>query len=151
MTIDGLVPASIKEAISFWKIENAAPAHWAFSQIAVKDRRVEVDALRESIGDHPEDPEGQHSLWIRLLNQNRDDPAILASEKPYLLMRNLSVLALGILVAYPVMLLLLTSDGWLTTGYCSLLIIQFLAVSKSAQGFGERFVGTVLHKAIGPV
>ena len=148
MILDGVVPARLKEVIAFWKVTNAAPAHRAFSRFAIEDHRVDVEALENAIGPFPDVPSEQHSLWIRLLNKKRDDPAVLASEKPYLLMRNLSVLALAILIAYPLMFIMTVADWWLFFGYSSLLTIQFVVVSLSAQGYGNRFVGTVLHKAI---
>ena len=80
----------VKQALVFWRIEDALPGCRAFSEHALKDPRIDLIALKRAVGgEFPTHPGEQNKAWYRLYQQVQDSPSIEDAHKEYLLFRDI--------------------------------------------------------------
>ncbi len=96
--ISGAVPRPFKEAIIFWRIKDRLPGYRAFSKYAHSDYRIDGAKLIDSINGIPESPREENALWYQMYNRFETDDRVRASNKLYLLYRDLGALSVLTLV-----------------------------------------------------
>jgi hypothetical protein len=79
--VNGLLTPEIKATLVFWKVKNALPGCRAFSVLAKKDNRIDMDRLSQLYNPLPTLPQHQNKLWYKIYKLNRSDQAIQSSHR----------------------------------------------------------------------
>ena len=142
--LDGILPASVKDTIVFWKTSNPLPGTRAFSELMEKDARIDVSVLRSRYGELPREPRDQNILWYRIYKALEDRPSVLNTHHDFLLARDLTILSAIFAALLPAPFLFVSGNVSLYGGYFLALATQYLILRIVGVVNGERFVTTVL-------
>lgn len=146
IVLSGIMPNSVKEVLVFWKVKNRLPGCKAFSHFATEDPRVNIELLKNKVGEFPKEPKEQNRVWYSLYQQYRDDEVVWGSHRDFLLTRDLTSLSFLFLLVLGTTLLLFGNSKYAFV-YLGYLIVQYLSLSFAARNYGNRFVCNVLAKA----
>lgn len=147
IVLNGLVPPQIKAILVFWKIKYPLPGCRAFSELAARDFRINIDRLQEQLGSTPTEPEQQNRAWYRLYKQHENAPSVITAHRVYLLTRDLASLSMLFLIAFP-QALYFSGGPWTSSLlYFGSLLVQYTLISLSARNYGCRFTENVLAVA----
>jgi len=142
--ITSLVPSEVKAKLVFWRFRHPLPGHRAFSRYALRDARIDLQALRRNVGAFPERPGEENALWYRLYKKVEEDVTVTLSHGHYLLFRDLAVLSLMLTAAGPAVVWVSGGAGpaiWFVFG---LFVVQYLLAAVAARNQGVRLVSNVL-------
>ena len=140
----GLLPASWKAALVFWRLKDPLPGCRAFSVLATADPRIDQAALVAQIPSKLDSPKEENALWYRWYKDVDDEPTVQEAHRQFLLARDLTAIAFLFFVFGPFGLL---STGTPTSGiilYAVITCLEFLSFSVVARNHGNRFVCNVL-------
>lgn len=99
----------LKAILIFWRVSNPELSSRAFSTLAPRDPRIDMERLKKAVGSKwPEHPNDQAAAWYRLYKLQGDAPAISSTHREYLLCRDLTWLTA--VVALPCLTMLLISS-----------------------------------------
>jgi len=146
--LEGIIHSDYKAMLVFWRFRNPLPGCRAFSLIAKKDPRIDINKLATLFpGGFPEKPKEQNSVWYKLYRQYSEKPIVYGSHKSFLLTRDLAALTL-ILIPF----CLIAHLFWQTSlpsilYHLLLLFVLTILISVAAQHYGKRFVANVLVEA----
>lgn len=147
--LNGLVGSNFKAKLVFWRWNNPLPGSRAFSELAKKDPRIDLNRIIRVEGkDLLKDSEKQNSIWFNhYYKPIKNDPSVMSNHRDYLFTRDYASLSLIFLVPMS-SLGYIYSESWNTTScYAVLLLLQYLVVRWAAARYGERLVTTVLANA----
>jgi len=144
---NGLLSGNTKAILVFWRFPHPLPGHRAFTQLGLKDPRIDMMALEARVGSLPSAPEEQNFAWYKLYRHYRDDPAVDESHRRYLLTRDLAVLTLLFLLALPGALYLTGAEAKLITEYSLALFSIYILTSLASQRYAIALVTNVLAVA----
>lgn len=85
-----------KESIVFFRLSDRLPGHRAFTVHAYNDPRVSCESLRGKVGEFPEDPGEQNSIWYSLYKKVKEDTSVKDANKSYLFFRDGACLVISI-------------------------------------------------------
>lgn len=142
--LNGLLNRDYKARVVFWRWHNPLPSREAFSRHAITEQRADLEALENSLGSLPSDAAGESTLWYKIYNDHRDDPAVRQAHRDYLLMRDwcgLSFLGLVVLGGAGLFIIEPRATAWV---YSALLLAQYLLTMISARNYGVSLVRNVL-------
>lgn len=144
LILNGLLPNAIKEFLVFWKVKNRLPGYRAFSKFASSDYRININNLRNVVGNFQDLPSEQNRVWYKLYSGIRDNGIIRGSHRDFLLTRDLC--AISFLFAASIIPIELYSLKNINTKtiYTLFLLVQYMIISISARNYGNRFVCNVL-------
>jgi hypothetical protein len=145
LLIARLLPTSIKECLVFWRWKERLPGYRAFTDVAPRDARISLDALRNKYGDFPTRGNDQNALWYRIYKTHESAPGVEDAHKHYLLYRDLNAVNLllaaifvPLCVAFGVLTL---QSGLIAFG---LLVAISFFFSLNARASGMRLVQNAL-------
>jgi hypothetical protein len=142
--VNGLLSPQAKARLVFWRWTHPLPGCRAFSVHAKSDARVNMAALRASLGTIPKPEAEQNATWYRLYRSIESDAAVSNAQREYLFTRDYAALA-ALMIAPLGVAAYLQADSYRTAlGYLLILVAQYLVVRSAAANYGERFVTTVL-------
>jgi hypothetical protein len=142
---NGMLSATTKARLVFFRWRHALPAHRAFSQHSFDDPRIDQVKLKKVCGNKiPSEPGEQNALWYRLYKTIEDHPAVTQVHKDFLLMRDYTALAAIFIVLYGATSSIFAKSWIASLIYWAGLIVQFAAARRAAAVYGTRFVTTVL-------
>ena len=75
---------------------NALPGHRAFSRLVKKDSRIDEEKPKLKLGELPEEPKSQNSLWYSLYKKCSDAITVSEAHKTFLLARDLATVSFGV-------------------------------------------------------
>ena len=144
LLLTSLVSADAKAVLVYWRLADTLPGHRAFSIYAVKDPRIDLDALRKNVGAFPDAAKDQNTMWFKLYKKVDSDVTVAQAHRHYLLFRDLATLSL--LLAPISAILLHTVGASLTSSSIAVLVLigQYIATAVAARHNGVRFVTNVL-------
>jgi len=142
--INRLGGSEFKARIVLWRFRNPLPGSRAFSEIASRDSRVDLNRLRGAVGAFPTDGAEQNRKWYALSLKHGDKPAVRSGHKDYLQFRDMAWLSLVILLVGPAILFLGPTSDLLAAPYALACVLLYLGARTAAVTAGERFVGSVL-------
>ncbi len=144
LLLTSLLSSDAKAILVFWRFTETLPGHRAFSVYAVKDSRIDQDALRENVGAFPDAAKDQNTMWYKLYKKVDGDVTVAQAHRHYLLFRDLA--ALSLLLAPISVILFYVFDASLVSSGIALafLIGQYTATAMAARHNGVRFVTNVL-------
>lgn len=149
IVLEGLISSDIKAVLVFWRIKNPLPGTRAFSDIAVKDPRIDMNAVRRLFpGKLPEDPKEQNTAWFSLYKKYGSMGNILEVHKAFLLTRDLASLTVVLVPVSLIGYILLHFGLSLILVHLSVLLGLYLVTAISSRNYGNRFVANVLVEAV---
>jgi len=134
----------LKAQLVFWRYRHPYPGSRAFSELAGRDPRVDLDRLRDAVGgDLPKDPQKQNREWYRLYQQHADNPSVRSGHKEFLLFRDMAWLSvlLAVVGTVAVWIVARSQASWWYGVAC---IALYLGARTGAAIAGRRFVCSVL-------
>ncbi|MEZ0183135.1 hypothetical protein AB9T89_12890 [Flavobacterium oncorhynchi] len=141
--INGLLSPDLKVIIVFWKLKNVLPGCRAFSELAQKDFRVDVNKLIISHGQLPTAAKTQNELWYKLYKLNKDDLVIQISHGKFLLGRDLTSMSFLFLI-FVGLPFLIVGKFPINFIYFLVLVFLYLILMIVTRNHGNRFVTNVL-------
>ena len=148
IVLEGLIHSDRKAILVFWRIKNPLPGSRAFSVIAHKDPRIDLNKLREIIPDgFPESPRDQNTKWYKLYREYSERPTVYDAHKSFLLTRDLVALTI-VLIPFSLVAHLFWGTKFAAITYHIVLLLAMAIISSlSSKHHGERFVANVLVEA----
>jgi hypothetical protein len=139
-----LVPAQLKANLVFWRKKNALPGCRAFSELAYKDQRIDISALRRKVGDFPSDPQDQNTLWYRLFKKHESQILVQEAHQRFLFFRDIASISL-LLLSVLVLIVAFAKSFSINHVYgLTVVLTQYLLFMVAARNTGNRFVQSVL-------
>jgi hypothetical protein len=143
LVLSGVVSSKVKEYLVFWKLKNALPGHGAFTKLAPNDPRIDMNELRNKLGDLPRAAKGQNTTWFKIYKMHESSPTVQHAHRLFLLARDLAVIAL--LFAFLGSVGLLAGGiGWRALLYLITMLIHYAILAIVAQNHAKRMVCNVL-------
>jgi hypothetical protein len=139
------LPRTWKEALVFWRVgATRLPSSRAFSDLAGKDSRIDVDHLRDRLGKFPKEPAKQTVLWYGVYRKHCAEAPVEDANGAYLRYREMTAL-LPLLILVTLVFTLWRGIPW-TKSIISyaLFIIEYLIVVQAARNAAESLVTNVL-------
>ena len=140
----GLLSDINKARLVFWKWRHPLPGTHVFSELISTDSRIDLPALKKSIGKFPRAPQEQNTLWYKLYKKHKMARSVWESHKVYLLTRDMSVVAALAALLFSVGVATAGVDLRTTLIYFALLTAQYVLIAKAAHNYGNRFVLNVV-------
>lgn len=148
IVLEGLLNNKIKEVLIFWRLRNPLPGSRAFTVIAKKDPRINIERLQNLLNDNlPKNPYEQNSEWFQLYKKFGNELIVYESHKSYLLTRDMASLTT---ILIPIILIAHTifKTPAKNVFYHILLLLGFLLMFiLSSRNYAYRFVANVLVEA----
>lgn len=139
-----LLSSDAKALLVFWRFRETLPGHRAFSVHAVKDSRIDIEALRKNVGEFPEDAKEQNTTWYRLYIKVGNEVTVAQAHRHYLLFRDLAALSLLLAPAASMVLYYLDVRRAVVLGAFVVFLVQYAATAIAARNNGIRLVTNVL-------
>ena len=140
----GLLPASWKAVLVFWRVRNPLPGCRAFSHFVKSDPRINASQLESSLGGFPENPTEQNSRWYQLYKAVQDEITVHKAHKEFLLNRDLAGIAVLFLCFGTLALIPSGAKAANILIYAAVTTVEFIAFSITARNHGNRFVCNVM-------
>jgi hypothetical protein len=151
--INGLLSPEAKARIVFMRWKNALPGHRAFTDLAPRDSRIDLDRLKKACGAKlPVDPADQNRTWYGLYKSVEKRPSVEQVQRDFLLTRDYSAFTVFSLLVFGTVALFAVQNSVVSLVYFVGLVAQFFLVRQAAANYGNRFVTTVMaEKAVAAV
>lgn len=147
LVLNNLIPSSWKAVIVFWRCKHPLPGCRAFSDLAKKDPRIDLSAIKCSHqGAFPRSPEKQNALWYQIYLKHADNPAVADSHRVFLLTRDLAVLSLLMLLGLGTAGAIFSQNKNTALIYVATLAGFNVVTTVAARNCGNRFVLNVLAR-----
>lgn len=144
LVLTGIVPSQQKEKLVFWRLNHALPGCRAFTELAPKDPRIDLERIREQYGQLPTEPEDQNNLWYSIYKQHRGKPTVEASHRERLFTRDLTSVSFIFILLLPISIFYVGDTLSVKIGYTGYMCLQYIALRIVARNYGRRFVCNVL-------
>lgn len=138
------VPKSWKECMIFWRIHDCLPSSRAFSEIALRDPRINFGRLVAKHGELPSAASRQTALWYSMYRKNAGEASVEDAHAAYLRYREMTALAASVMICF------LTASAWvhpsartLSIGIAAILA-EYLLLLFAARHAASHFVANVL-------
>lgn len=140
----GILPASWKAMLVFWRFRNALPGSRAFSVLSERDPRIDIEQMRTQLGTFPTSPIEENAVWYRWYKAVQDRLIVEEAHKQFLLNRDLTGISFLFLV-FGTLGILLSGTSALSIGiYIAIATVQFVVFAIIARNHGNRFVCNVI-------
>jgi hypothetical protein len=140
----GLLPASWKATLVFWRIKNALPGSRAFTELAKRDPRIDASRLRTKLGKAPTTPRDENAVWYRWYKAVQDHVTVQEAHKQFLLNRDLTGISFLFLVFGTLAIGPSGASPVNVAVYLVITMLQYVVFSIVARNHGNRFVSNVL-------
>ncbi|MFC1884540.1 hypothetical protein ACFL2O_07205 [Thermodesulfobacteriota bacterium] len=140
----GLLPASWKATLVFWRFRNALPGCRAFSKFAKCDPRIDDSLLIKKLDKVPISARDENAVWYRWYKVVQDKIIVKESHKQFLLNRDLAGIAF-LFCVFGTPALIPSGASFLNICfYAAITLLQYIIFSIVARNHGNRFVCNVL-------
>ena len=140
---NGLLSSETKAKIVFLRLEHSLPGHRVFSKYIKKDSRIDIDKLKDLVGDLPTDPIEQNKLWYRLYKKNENSSLIYESHKSFILTRDLAIFSLLFIIGSIIYFIIVKWNAS-STKLILIYIVQLILLIISVNNYGKRFACNVI-------
>lgn len=148
--LNQITPSHLKDSIVYWRIFNVLPGCRAFSDLIVKDARIDPKLIEEKYGKFPTNPAEQNVLWYKIYKAHRNGNTIInSSHQMWLLLRDLTALTFIFMTTFTVFKIYGTVPYIKNSNsILSCLILEYAFFTIAAKNAGNRFVLNVLVEAV---
>ena len=144
LILSSLISADHKARLVFWRLSYPLPGSRAFSVHAPTDHRIDLEKLRNHVGEFPVGEREQNSKWYGLYRMVDSDPSVVDSHKNYLLFRDIAAMSLLLVPVLPVGMYLVGVDTPSILISTTWFLGQYLIAALAGRTAGIRFVQNVL-------
>ena len=144
LLIVNVLPYNIKAMLVYWKSFGWLPGSEAFTKYAPRDERIDMVALKKNVGVLPTDPKEQNSKWFKLYKLVENQTGVAATQKDFLMYRDMAVISLPLIGLVPLGLWLAGLAAGVLWFAAALFVVQYVLAAISARHSGIRFVTNVL-------
>jgi len=149
IVLEGIISSEIKAHIIFFRIKNPLPGTRAFSEIAEKDLRINIESLKKLFsGKLPQKPAEQNKVWYNLFRKYSSSQIVFEAHRSFLLTRDLASLTILLIPISISCHFVLHSPIKAILLHTLILLILLTASILSCRNYGNRFVANVLVEAI---
>jgi hypothetical protein len=139
-----VLPSNVKAMLVYWKPLGWLPGCEAFTKYGPADPRVDMVALKKNVGVWTSDPKAQNANWFKLYKLVENVTDVAASQRDFLMYRDMGALSLPLVALAPLGLYLADVSGKGMASAAGMLFAQYVLTALSARHAGERFVCNVL-------
>ena len=136
----GLLPSLWRDRLAHLRWKNPLPGARAFTEIGVRDPRVDLSRLEQRFGSLPTTLEIQNQLWYRIYREHQDELSVLDAHRSYLLSRDLTVATWVMLPICVRALSHWSSVGWNVLSYAGFLALFAVVLGLCTRTYGTRFI-----------
>jgi hypothetical protein len=144
LILGGVLSASMKARLIFWRWRYALPGHRVFTKLAPKDCRVNMKAVEAKMITLPTEPKEQNAAWYKLYEKYEDNLIVKASHKQFLVARDMSIISLVFSLGGTIGLAFARLPAGYVLSYCLIMFLLYILLAITAQNHGKRFVCNVL-------
>jgi hypothetical protein len=144
LVLTGLFSEDMKAKLVFLRWNHALPGHRAFSELAPRDARINMQLLRDKLGNLPEDPGAQNNEWYALYRKYDNATRVEEIHKKFLLSRDLAAISLVLSFGGTVGLALAGTGFLAALMYFFLMLMHYFLFAIVAQNNGKELVCQVL-------
>lgn len=144
--VNGLLSGDQKACLVFLRIKNPLPGSRAFSKLARKDPRIDLQRLTALHGPFPTSPAGENALWYKLYREHREEITVIKSHKDFLLARDICCITF-LFILFAGIPMLIVGKWPISFYYLSAILFEYFLIVRVAQNHGKRFVTNVLSIA----
>jgi hypothetical protein len=144
LLLANVLSSNVKAMLVYWKPLGWLPGCEAFTRYGPADPRVDMSTLKKNVGSWTIDPKEQNSKWFKLYKLVENVTEVAATQKDFLMYRDMAVLSLPLIAFVPLGLYVAEASSnamWLAGG---MFFVQYVLTAVSARHAGERFVCSVL-------
>jgi hypothetical protein len=142
LLLTSILPSEIKAILVFWRWHDVLPSHRAYSLHALRDSRIDMEALTKNVGELPTAPRNQSSHWYKLYKAVETDVIVSTAHRHFLLFRDLASMSLLLALVAPLALWFVSRQLAVPAG--ALFAVQYAASAIAARHNGTRMVTNVL-------
>ena len=143
LLLTSLLSPHIKAVLVYQRFVDTLPGHRAFSVLAPRDPRINLESLVKNIGTLPVDGKEQNTKWYMLYKKVESEMAVMQANQHYLLFRDLAALSL-LATLFSVFIYILGIADTLSCTAFVLFLFQYLATRIAAENNGNSLVTNVL-------
>jgi hypothetical protein len=139
------LPRTWKETLVFWRVgATCLPSSRAFTELAAKDSRINLDRLRNRFGKFPKEASKQTALWYGIYRKHCGEAPVEDANGAYLRYREMTTLLL-LLVLATLILAFWRGIPW-TKSILSyeLFVAEYVLVTQAARNAAGSLVNNVL-------
>lgn len=144
VVFNGFLSNRFKEILVFWKLKNRLPGCKAFTKLALKDQRIDIETLKRKIGKFPEDPTEQNRKWYSLYRSMSDNDIVIGSHRDFLFSRDLCAISFLFMSIFTPIAYFFWENINIKIYYIGYLFLQYIGTAIAAKNYGNRFVCNVL-------
>jgi hypothetical protein len=139
------LPRSWKETLVFWRLGvSRLPSSRVFSELAVRDARINLDRLRNRLGEFPKEPAKQTALWYGVYRKHSAEAPVEDANGAYLRYREMTSFLI-LLIFAAVILTWWKGIPWSTSIITyTLFVTEYLIVTQAARNGAKSLVTNVL-------
>lgn len=139
-----VLSSTVKAMLVYWKPLGWLPGCEAFTKYGPADPRVDMVALKKNVGGWTNDPRDQNSKWFKLYKLVEKVTEVAATQKDFLMYRDMAALSLPMILLAPLGLHLANASNGAMWTAAGMFLVQYVLTAVSARHAGERFVSNVL-------
>lgn len=140
----GILPASWKASLVFWRFRYALPGCRAFSNLAKFDPRIDGQRLLSKLDPLPNTPHEQNAVWYRWYKAVQDQMTVQEAHKQFLLNRDITGISFLFLALGTLSLAFSQTPAIRVWTYGGVALAQYVAFALVARNHGNRFVCNVI-------
>ena len=148
LVLSGVISADNKARLVFWRIHNPLPGCRAFSELAKRDARINMEKLKAELGKMPRKPEEQNSHWYSIYKKHDTAPIVQKAHQSFLLARDLAAISSLFAIIGSIILFAIAHDKSIVAFYFLTMLVHYVALALVARNHGERFVCNVLVECL---
>lgn len=149
--LNGLITPDFKAKLVFWQKNNVYPGFRVFTDLLVKDPRIDKAILEKAYGELPKMPIEQNQLWYKIYKRYEFQSMIFNSHRNFLFSRDLTGFSFLFMCVYPIstVISIIIFGGSFSSllWYLVFLVTQFIICSLVGRNYGNRFACNVLAQA----
>lgn len=142
--LNGLITPHWKAIFVYWRLRDPLPGSYAFTKISETDPRIDTGSLRSRIGEIPESPAEQNSLWYKIYLKHQNKVQVLEAHRSWLLLRDLTSASVLMFPVFGIFSMLGVAPIAVKIAYLGFLLGIFVVLARAAENYGNRFVANVL-------
>jgi uncharacterized membrane protein YhdT len=139
-----VLPHSVKAMLVYWKPMGWLPGCEAFTILAPKDIRINMDSLTKHVGDLPTEPKEQNAKWYSMYKLVEHEPEVEEAQRNYLMYRDMAVLSIPFIALTPLFLYFVGDAPLYQLIGAAIFLGQYSLTALSGRHSGTRFVTNVL-------
>ncbi|QHE86418.1 hypothetical protein [Hydrogenophaga sp. BPS33] len=144
LILAGLLPATLKEMLVFWRIKDHLPGCRAFTRHGPADPRIDMASLQQNVGSFPKVPREQNELWYKLYRRVDAKTSVIDANRSFLRFREMAGLSFLLMLLVPLVMTFSVVSIITIFQAFGLFAVQYLLTSIAARNSGVRLVCSVL-------